>query len=238
MAAPGEGERVATSDQSALQVEPEHGGEHTPHGSAWGWEDKSAAAVAGPIRHGLFDDGWGTGRGFGPPSRLAGGDPRGRPGAPPMMTPTCGGAPTPSAFEHSTMKTGRRRDWSRAEVEAVVADHFDMLAMEVRGESFNETEHRRHLPWLSGGRSDGAIRVQAWEHHDRPQRSRASRHRWVQAGPPLPVAALRGGAGADPQVAGSDRLSGQDHSGARGGPGVDDILRCLVHPPERREGRS
>ena len=36
-------------------------------------------------------------------------------------------------------------DWSHAEVEATVSDYFEMLAMELRGESFNKAEHNRNL---------------------------------------------------------------------------------------------
>jgi hypothetical protein len=36
-------------------------------------------------------------------------------------------------------------DWSRAEVEAAVADYFDMLSKWLRGEPFNKAEHNRAL---------------------------------------------------------------------------------------------
>lgn len=36
-------------------------------------------------------------------------------------------------------------DWSRIEVEAVVTDYLQMLATEIRGESFNKAEHNRRL---------------------------------------------------------------------------------------------
>jgi len=48
-------------------------------------------------------------------------------------------------------------DWSREEVEATISDYFDMLAMELRGESFNKAEHNRHLQRLLIRRSAGAI---------------------------------------------------------------------------------
>lgn len=48
-------------------------------------------------------------------------------------------------------------DWSRAEVEATVADYFDMLDHEVRGEDYNKSAHRRRLAALLNGRTDGAI---------------------------------------------------------------------------------
>lgn len=48
-------------------------------------------------------------------------------------------------------------DWSREEVEAAVADYFDMLAKELRGESFNKAEHNRHLQQLLQNRPRGSI---------------------------------------------------------------------------------
>lgn len=48
-------------------------------------------------------------------------------------------------------------DWSRAEVEATVADYFAMLDAELRGLPYNKTEHRRALLRLLDDRSDGAV---------------------------------------------------------------------------------
>lgn len=48
-------------------------------------------------------------------------------------------------------------DWSRAEVEALVADHLTMLATELRGEPYNKASHRRALAPLLSGRTDGSI---------------------------------------------------------------------------------
>lgn len=48
-------------------------------------------------------------------------------------------------------------DWSREEVEATVADYFQMLDKELHGLEYNKTEHRRHLVVLLSNRSDGAI---------------------------------------------------------------------------------
>lgn len=50
-----------------------------------------------------------------------------------------------------------RRDWSRAEVEAIVADYFEMLGKELRGEPYSKTEHRRRLMSLLSGRTGGSI---------------------------------------------------------------------------------
>lgn len=48
-------------------------------------------------------------------------------------------------------------NWSRVEVEAAVSDYFDMLAKELRGESFNKAEHNRELRGLSVARTKGSI---------------------------------------------------------------------------------
>jgi hypothetical protein len=48
-------------------------------------------------------------------------------------------------------------DWSREEVEAAVADYFDMLAKEIRGEPFNKAQHNRNLRKLLSNRSHGSV---------------------------------------------------------------------------------
>src|ERR1043166_6864573 len=48
-------------------------------------------------------------------------------------------------------------DWSRAEVEATVTDYFAMLQAELRGQSYNKTDHRRARQALVADRSDTAI---------------------------------------------------------------------------------
>jgi hypothetical protein len=48
------------------------------------------------------------------------------------------------------------RDWSRLEVEAIVADYLSMLAAESRDEPYSKAEHNRNLHSLIG-RSKGAI---------------------------------------------------------------------------------
>lgn len=48
-------------------------------------------------------------------------------------------------------------DWSREEVEAIVADYLQMLTLELAGQSFNKTEHRRRLQVKLNGRSDASI---------------------------------------------------------------------------------
>lgn len=48
-------------------------------------------------------------------------------------------------------------DWSRTEVEAIVADYLKMLTLELAGQSFNKSEHRRALQSKLSKRSDGSI---------------------------------------------------------------------------------
>ncbi len=48
-------------------------------------------------------------------------------------------------------------DWSRAEVEAAVADYLVMLRFERAGIPFNKSEHRRALSQLLRNRTDGSI---------------------------------------------------------------------------------
>jgi hypothetical protein len=53
--------------------------------------------------------------------------------------------------------SGERRDWSREEVEATIADYRAMLLMELRGQAVNKREHNRSLQRLLASRSAGAI---------------------------------------------------------------------------------
>ncbi len=48
-------------------------------------------------------------------------------------------------------------DWSREEVEAIVADYQHMLTMQLARQSFNKTRHRRWLQGKLNGRSDASI---------------------------------------------------------------------------------
>jgi hypothetical protein len=48
-------------------------------------------------------------------------------------------------------------DWSRPEVEAIVADYLQMLTLELTGQRFNKTERRRKLQQKLSGRSEGSI---------------------------------------------------------------------------------
>ncbi len=48
-------------------------------------------------------------------------------------------------------------DWSRHEVEAIVADYLSMLASELSGSAYNKTAHRQALKSQLNGRSDQSI---------------------------------------------------------------------------------
>ena len=48
-------------------------------------------------------------------------------------------------------------EWSREEVEAIVADYLQMLTMELAGQSFNKTQHRQRLQGKLSGRSNASI---------------------------------------------------------------------------------
>jgi hypothetical protein len=49
--------------------------------------------------------------------------------------------------------------WSAPEVEAAVADYFDMLRAELSGRRYNKTEHRRALISRLNDRSDGSVEL-------------------------------------------------------------------------------
>ncbi|SEQ29785.1 protein of unknown function [Amphritea atlantica] len=49
--------------------------------------------------------------------------------------------------------------WSESEVEAAVQDYFDMLRLELLGEKYNKTAHRRALKERLSGRSDGSVEL-------------------------------------------------------------------------------
>lgn len=48
-------------------------------------------------------------------------------------------------------------DWKREEVDAIVADYFEMLGAELSGVPYNKTAHRRRLVDLLAGRSEASI---------------------------------------------------------------------------------
>lgn len=48
-------------------------------------------------------------------------------------------------------------DWSREEVEAIVADYLHMLTLELAGQAFSKTQHRRRLQTLLNDRAEASI---------------------------------------------------------------------------------
>lgn len=55
------------------------------------------------------------------------------------------------------MKMGTGSPWSREEVEAIVADYFHMLTLELAGQTYNKTMHRRRLAEKLDSRSESSI---------------------------------------------------------------------------------
>jgi hypothetical protein len=47
--------------------------------------------------------------------------------------------------------------WSNIEVELIVADYFNMLASELKGEIYSKAEHRRAILPLLANRSEGSV---------------------------------------------------------------------------------
>ena len=48
-------------------------------------------------------------------------------------------------------------DWSRVEVEAIVADYLKMLTLELTGQSYSKTAHRQNLMQMLPGRTESSI---------------------------------------------------------------------------------
>jgi len=53
--------------------------------------------------------------------------------------------------------SSRNAAWSREEVEAIVADYFQMLSLELTGQAYSKAQHRRALAKVLNNRSDGSI---------------------------------------------------------------------------------
>lgn len=47
--------------------------------------------------------------------------------------------------------------WSNTEVQLIIADYFNMLSVELKGEPYSKAEHRRALKPLLQNRSDGSV---------------------------------------------------------------------------------
>ena len=48
-------------------------------------------------------------------------------------------------------------DWSRVEVEAIVADYLKMLTLELTGQRYSKTAHRQSLMQMLPGRTESSI---------------------------------------------------------------------------------
>src|SRR5664279_1162545 len=57
----------------------------------------------------------------------------------------------------SSTASDRGASWTREEVEATVADYLAMLTLELSGQTYSKSEHRRSLISKLDGRSDSAI---------------------------------------------------------------------------------
>ncbi len=50
-------------------------------------------------------------------------------------------------------------NWSKFEVEAAVEDYFNMLRLELSGQRYNKSRHRRELIGRLNNRSDGSVEL-------------------------------------------------------------------------------
>ena len=48
-------------------------------------------------------------------------------------------------------------NWSKTEVELIIASYFDMLSKELHGKPYSKADHRRHLLPLLNNRSEGSV---------------------------------------------------------------------------------
>lgn len=49
------------------------------------------------------------------------------------------------------------REWSNTEIQLIIADYFNMLSAELKGESYSKAQHRRALMPLLNNRSEGSV---------------------------------------------------------------------------------
>jgi hypothetical protein len=47
--------------------------------------------------------------------------------------------------------------WSNTEIQLIIADYFNMLSAELKGEAFSKAQHRRALMPLLINRSEGSV---------------------------------------------------------------------------------
>ena len=129
----------------------------------------------------------------------------------------------------------RQDPWSREEVEATVADYFDMLAAELTGTPYSKTDHRRTLARKLHDRSDGSIEFKHCNisavliELGFPYISGYKRRDNYQA---LLYDVVADRLQGDRSL---QDLAAQDVDLSVQVPTVDDILRALVNPPKREE---
>ena len=127
------------------------------------------------------------------------------------------------------------RDWTRAEVEAAVAEYLDMLAREIRGERVNKARHNRELRERLDGRSKGAVE---FKHQN------ISAVLLAEGFPPIDGYKPRGHVQAKLRDAVQERrteierLIGVDVEKPQEPPVVPDILGIEVDPPDPTERES
>ena len=62
-----------------------------------------------------------------------------------------------AAWISESLKTSKTREWDVSEVRAIVADYFDMLAAESRGDKYNKSQHNVALQKSLKARSHGSV---------------------------------------------------------------------------------
>lgn len=129
------------------------------------------------------------------------------------------------------------REWSREEIELIVADYRGMLQAELRGEPYNKAAHRRQLQQLLNKRSEGSIEYKHQnisavlvEHGFPAIDGYKPAHNYQQV--LFPQIVLEQIAADSAIQAEARRLAEQQIAAV---PKVEDILSVLVDPPEPRE---
>jgi hypothetical protein len=129
-------------------------------------------------------------------------------------------------------------DWTREEVEAVITDYFNMLAMELRGEAFNKAEHNRSLQRIITARTRGSIER---KHQNVSAVLIKLGYPYVDGYKPLGnFQELLGRVVEErlSQATGLNQIvSSVVEAGVEANPQVDDILSVLVATPFREEDR-
>jgi hypothetical protein len=128
-------------------------------------------------------------------------------------------------------------DWRREEVEAAVADYFDMLALELRGMPYNKAEHNRALQRVVPARTRGSIER---KHQNISAVLIECGYPYIDGYKPLAnyqellrtviAERLVGATTLNTTVAQAVEQPGSDQS-------IDDLLAIQVEPPRREEER-